>query len=427
MEKKDYSSQQEVLASFFSKVIARDGWWFRLPKWNPNAKQTAEVQQDIIMPHFGRLFGLTEEASAHVLAEIGLMNHQKNGAITYNASGWETFAGRFILDDVVEAKSVKFSGKAYYYVWIGTVDSRYKSATAIWDNYKKNERAMSCPVGMSDRSTTKFIAEELREILVQSKFFHTIGQVSYYGNTGGLFSKTKLRITASEITEAERIKESQNEEADTAEIRSPLANTLTSALEVITPEFSSTVIDQIQFPLLHKWKINVDDEQVVETLLSELVRYKRTFNNQTDTVQGVKMPKDSLVVKHEFDNPAKHRLYLPVPSGFSQHTADSLAKNTITSLDWAVRNASTSIKGDAGKLMIEALQKNMADEFENIAEMSEYISEMTNVMAPEFCAAMYEDAEIGRKSQKKLNQYLTYHFGKRVTAHEYEVQAVLSD
>ena len=83
MEKKDYSSQQEVLASFFSKVVARDGWGFRLPKWTPNAKQTAEVPQDIIMPHFRRLFGLTEEASAHVLAEIGLMNHKKNSFSTY--------------------------------------------------------------------------------------------------------------------------------------------------------------------------------------------------------------------------------------------------------------------------------------------------------------------------------------------------------
>ena len=71
--------------------------------------------------------------------------------------------------------------------------------------------------------------------------------------------------------------------------------------------------------------------------------------------------------------------------------------------------------------MIQALQEKLSDDFEEVAEMNGYCSELTNTMSPEFCVAMYEDAEIGRKDQRVLNKYMTYHFTKRVTAHEYKV------
>ena len=127
MKKKDYTDEQEVLASFVTQVVEKHGWWFRLPKWNPNVTMDKEIAQDIIMPHFGQLFGLTEEASAYVLVEMGLMKQQKNRSITYNRVGWESFSGQFILDDVVETKNVSFDGKQYWYVRIGLVDKNFKS------------------------------------------------------------------------------------------------------------------------------------------------------------------------------------------------------------------------------------------------------------------------------------------------------------
>ena len=127
-------------------------------------------------------------------------------------------------------------------------------------------------------------------------------------------SNTKLRI-ATETAEANsQNSRAQNilaeEETDSAEVNLSSPSNLSSALKVTTSDSTAELIDQKQFPLLHKCQINVHDEQVVETLLSELVRYKRKFINQTVAVQGVKMPKDALLVKHEFDNPAKHRLFL---------------------------------------------------------------------------------------------------------------------
>ena len=272
--------------------------------------------------------------------------------------------------------------------------------------------------------TTKFIATELRTLLVQSKFFSSISQVSYYGSssTNGLFSQAKLR-TASEKAEADRTQDV----VDSAEIPSASKPSLTGALELLK-ESIIPMVDAHKFPLIHKLGINVDDEQVLDTLLSELVLYKRkNNNNQTDVVQGVALPKDALLVKHEFDNPAKHRLYLPIPSGYTKHTSLALAKNKTSSLEWCVRNASSEIKGEAGKKMISSLESKMTDDFEDVASMSGYVGEMTNVMSPEFCAAMYEDAEVGRKNQRELNKYLTYHFGKRVTAHEYEVEEIKKD
>ena len=171
MSQRDFSSVQSVLAHFVENVVDKSGWWFRLPKFNPKAKQPHQIVQDVVMPHLGRLFGLAEEASALVLVEMGLMTHKKTGAVVFREAGWADFGGTFIVDGAVEVSKVTFEGKQCHYVRIGLLNKAlFISPSAIWKEYKKNN-SICCPVKLCDRRTSLFVKKELRTILTQSEFF----------------------------------------------------------------------------------------------------------------------------------------------------------------------------------------------------------------------------------------------------------------
>ena len=59
---------------------------------------------DNIMPHFGTLFGISEDAIAIILAEIGCLTLQKSGKTIVHKKGWKDLAGEFNLKDVLESK-----------------------------------------------------------------------------------------------------------------------------------------------------------------------------------------------------------------------------------------------------------------------------------------------------------------------------------
>jgi hypothetical protein len=123
---------------------------------------------------------------------------------------------------------------------------------------------------------------------------------------------------------------------------------------------------------------------------------------------------------HEIDNPRKHLLYSPVPSGYGKHSAQTLGGNMLTSLEWCVRNESSEAKSIASQELMSALESRLPEEFLNVAVSSGYCTHVCRKMTAAFCIAMYEDVNFGIKQQHILNRYLASHFGTRVGAHKYE-------
>jgi hypothetical protein len=72
--KESHAVNQQVLASFLSGIIVDGGWWFCIPKTYPAPLKKVPLPQDSVMPHFGNVFGITEEAAALVLVEMGLLD-----------------------------------------------------------------------------------------------------------------------------------------------------------------------------------------------------------------------------------------------------------------------------------------------------------------------------------------------------------------
>ena len=65
---------------------------------------------DNIMPHFGTVFGISENAIAIILAEIGCLTLQKSGRTTVRKKGWEDIAGEFDLKYVLEVEMTRLGG-----------------------------------------------------------------------------------------------------------------------------------------------------------------------------------------------------------------------------------------------------------------------------------------------------------------------------
>ena len=62
--------QRNYLVEFLKKILTTTGWWYRIPILNSSDKN---VTLDLCLPHLGTLFGLTEDAMAVVLLEMGLL------------------------------------------------------------------------------------------------------------------------------------------------------------------------------------------------------------------------------------------------------------------------------------------------------------------------------------------------------------------
>ena len=69
------SAHQKVLASFLSNIINGGGWWYNVPKGKIRGNDDPILPQDSILPHSGTVFGLTEEAAAIILTEMGTITH----------------------------------------------------------------------------------------------------------------------------------------------------------------------------------------------------------------------------------------------------------------------------------------------------------------------------------------------------------------
>jgi hypothetical protein len=100
------SAHQKVLASFLANIINAGGWWYRVPTGKIRGKDDPILPQDSILPHFGTVFGLTEEAAAIILTEMALLTYNSGeGTYQIRRKGWEDLASMFQVDELLELKT----------------------------------------------------------------------------------------------------------------------------------------------------------------------------------------------------------------------------------------------------------------------------------------------------------------------------------
>ena len=117
MSKVNYKCKSAI-AKFLVFVPSANGWWYRMPTLNDNqTKMSKKIHfnennyHDNIMPHFGTVFGISEDGIAIILAEIGCLTLQKSGRTTVRKKGWEDLAREFDLKEILEVEMTRLGGK----------------------------------------------------------------------------------------------------------------------------------------------------------------------------------------------------------------------------------------------------------------------------------------------------------------------------
>ena len=78
------ANNRRIIAEFLYDIPDNVGWWYRLPQLRSGAPKNSRINDmdpDLIMPHLGSIFGLTEEAIAIVLIEMGCFREHGNRSV----------------------------------------------------------------------------------------------------------------------------------------------------------------------------------------------------------------------------------------------------------------------------------------------------------------------------------------------------------
>jgi hypothetical protein len=260
------SSYRNVLASFIEEIPDNKGWWYRLPSKTPPTKNGQPLPSDVILPHLGTPFGLTEVAMWVILFEIGFFR-QKGDHYCIDNNGLEDFRNEFKVSDYIESSPSKIDGKRLHFVRMGFPNAK---PTGIWNDYKK--KMIKCPpTAISSRASLKMVTGDLVYILKDSSLFLVVLQ-----SAGGYFEDNGIDSIARNSNSVER--QSPADDDDEEEKNSDNNNeeqqlTATRTTEALQVNIQvGEVADPSLYPALNAFKIPTDNYQAMQTVHKELLQ-----------------------------------------------------------------------------------------------------------------------------------------------------------
>jgi hypothetical protein len=208
---------RQVIARFLESLPQDQGWWYRIPKLNNQPLKTTDFNLDVVMPHLGTLFGLTEDATSMILVEMGCLSERQQGTSTVTRpQGWEDLASKFKVKSLIEINTTQFKGKSMWFVRIGNPPVGFQNPTQIVRKYKSNPKSALPPTRLGSRAINKFATTELVGILKNSSLFDKLLKSTYYDSDllskvgrnqrvvrDGLDLTTNLDLTTTVLTKAQ--------------------------------------------------------------------------------------------------------------------------------------------------------------------------------------------------------------------------------
>ena len=103
----EHANCRKVLASFLEEIPQNKGWWCWLPLATKSTKGGQPIATDVILPHLGNAFGLSEPAMLLFLVEMGCYQAKGEGH-SINELGWEAFEAQFKVKSHIEVSKCSF-------------------------------------------------------------------------------------------------------------------------------------------------------------------------------------------------------------------------------------------------------------------------------------------------------------------------------
>ena len=388
-----HSYHQQVLSSFLTTIPNNKGWWYRLPETLSEGNEKTFLGTDMYLPHMGAIFGLTEEATVIILAEMGLIKHDAKGS-KIDRQGWDNLKALFGVHQEleVERSALQMTDGKKMSKWFVKVGSCLYSPIKIW------RQRMTPPCKLVTRETSQFVCTQLVEILRSSNKFSSLLETSFYSI--GLGRKLNKALPKTHVEENKCATLSRD-------------NTKYDAN-------SGNIVDAEQYPTLAKFKIP-NNEQTTNMLLIELIRMKCTNVDE-------KSKSRKLIVNNPL-NPSQQNLYMMVPSGRSETSHRLFGKSLSEMVSWRTVSQPLQYQEMVQKQSvahgIKSLGRIDPPTFEEVA--ADHGHAAPPKMTANFWVAMSSAAGLRVGQQRIVNKFLSYHFGHRVCVSEKLIAAVGSD
>jgi hypothetical protein len=397
---------RHVIARFLENLPENEGWWYRVPKLNYKPPKSSDLDPDDVMPHLGTLFGLTEDATAMILVEMGCLAERQHGSTTITRpQGWEDLASEFKVKSRIEIDTTQFNGKPVWFVRIGNPPEGLKYPSQIFRKYKGDPKSVMPPTRLGSRAINKFVTTELVGILKSSSLFDKLLKATYYDSD--LLNKVGrnqrlIRAGLEKDSNSDESADKSTEEEENAQRteRTPSEWTLKQG----------TIPNSSDYPVLHQFGIPADNQQTIQLLLQELQKcQEKVEGSLSPGVQSLKTP---------------NSLYVQVPQGSSRRIHHDF-NNTVSTM---IKLNSNEGRAKCTTRLLRRLDRESPDCFLQVMQERGYSStQLTPKMSANLWTAMCEDANLQTGQQRIINSYLSYHFGKRVCVSEREITEVGSD
>ena len=144
-----------------------------MPRLNPEKNSNKDLllsKLDIVLPHFGTIFGLSESATAIILTAMGCMRkHGMHSAVV--REGWDSLAAEFMVKDKVEVEPTRFNNTAIFYIRVGYPPQHLSTPLSIYNTHLTHPNSVIPPTSLSSRSRMAFVTTELVKVLCNSSLY----------------------------------------------------------------------------------------------------------------------------------------------------------------------------------------------------------------------------------------------------------------
>ena len=115
----EQSQNRKIIAKFLDEVPDTLGWWYRIPKlsqeWN-NTQLKLIKKCGKVLPHFGSIFGISEDAMALILEAMGCLQKHGNRRCHVCKAGWEALIAEFKVKGKIKISLTRIEGASISYV-----------------------------------------------------------------------------------------------------------------------------------------------------------------------------------------------------------------------------------------------------------------------------------------------------------------------
>jgi len=146
-----------------------------------NTNQLSAFKLDTILPHLGTLCGLSEDATAILLVEIGCLKQYNGSRTVIRRKGWDDLAAEFSVNDLIEVEKTELDRKEIWYIRLGLSNEVPRT---LYKKWRDDPNHVFPPKSIIRQNMTAFVTTQMVETIRDSSFLDELLTSMYDATVG---------------------------------------------------------------------------------------------------------------------------------------------------------------------------------------------------------------------------------------------------